>query len=64
VRLKAAQLAKNDMETIKKDALTSAMKVFENISDEDIRRLIDIFSQIDTSPLHNHPGPGVFPPAP
>lgn len=64
VRLKASQLARDDMEKIRNDALASTLKVFENISDEDIRRLIDIFSQIDTSPLHNHPGPEGFPPAP
>ncbi len=64
VRLRASQLAKDDMEKIRKDALASAMKVFEVLSDEDLHRLIEILSRIDTSPLLKHPGPGGFPPAP
>lgn len=64
VRLKASQLAMDNMERIKKKGLAVGLKIFEPISDEDIRRLIDILSQIDTSPLPDHPSPGGFPPVP
>ena len=49
VRLKLTELAKSQFEKFRKDHLDSFCRVFEVLSDDEIKQLIAIMSKIDTS---------------
>ena len=48
VRLKLTQLAKSQFERFRKEHLASMFKIFEVLSDEEIKQLIALFTKIDT----------------
>jgi DNA-binding MarR family transcriptional regulator len=49
VRLKLTESAKNQFEKFRKDYLTSASRVFDVLSNDEIKQLIAIFDKINTS---------------
>ena len=49
VRLKLTDLAKNQFEKFRKDYLTSASRVFDVLSNDEIKQLITLFDKINTS---------------
>src|SRR4030042_141323 len=48
VRLKLTELAKSQFEKFRKEHLASMFKIFEVLSDEEIKQLIELFTKIDT----------------
>lgn len=49
VRLKLTELAKSQFEHFRKDYLTSASRVFDVLSNDEIKQLISLFDKINTS---------------
>ena len=49
VRLKLTELAKSQFEHFRKDYLTSASRVFDVLSNDEIKQLIALFDKINTS---------------
>ena len=49
VRLKLTELAKSQFEKFRKDHLATFSRIFEVLSDDEIKQLIAIMSKIDTS---------------
>ena len=49
VRLKLTELAKSQFEHFRKDYLTSASRVFDVLSNDEIKQLITLFDKINTS---------------
>ncbi len=49
VRLKLTELAKSQFEHFRKDYLTSASRVFDVLSNDEIKQLISLFDKIITS---------------
>jgi len=49
VRLKLTELAKSQFEHFRKDYLTSASRVFNVLSNDEIKQLITLFDKINTS---------------
>ncbi len=48
VRLKLTELAKSQFEKFRKEHLTSMFKIFEVLSDDEIKQMIALFAKMDT----------------